>query len=143
MRLATMAALTALACFGLALLAGCPTVDLGDQPPEPRQCLPDMQYYHDHIWPEYLAPTDASKSCVANSGCHQAANGRSALRLETDPVDDVRNYQEVTRFLNCGMPDVSQLLSKPLKGGDLHGGGDVFASTSDPQVQVFLKWFAP
>ena len=122
-------------------LSGCPTVDLGDQPPDPEQCLPDMQYFHDKIWPEYLAPADATKSCVATAGCPQAASGRSALRLETNPVDDARNYQVVTRFLNCQDPTASPLLSKPLKGGDPHGGGDLFPATSDPAVQTFLMWF--
>jgi hypothetical protein len=100
-----------------------------------------MQYFADHIYPEYLAPADASKSCVANAGCHQAATGRSALRLETSPVDNNRNYQTVSRFLNCSTPESSLLLSKPLKGGDPHAGGDVFQSSSDPAVAVFLAWF--
>jgi hypothetical protein len=123
------------------VLSGCPTVDLGDQPPDPEQCLPDMQYFHDHIWPEYLAPADASKSCVANAGCHQAASGRSALRLQTNPVDYAQNYQVVTTFLNCSTPESSPLLTKPLKGGEPHGGGDIFQSTADPAVQSFLMWF--
>ena len=100
-----------------------------------------MQYFHDHIWPEYLAPADATKSCVAAAGCHQAASGRSALRLQTSPVDDVQNYQVVTRFLNCSTPEASFLLSKPLHGGDPHGGGDLFPATTDPAVVVFLAWF--
>jgi len=128
--------------IGLLLLGGCPTVDLGDQPPGPERCLPSAQYFHDVIWPEYLAPADASKSCVANAGCHQTANGRSALRLETAPVDDTRNYQAVTPFLSCSSPESSLLLSKPLKGGDPHGGGDIFAASSDPAVDKFLMWFS-
>ncbi len=127
--------------WALTLLGGCPTVDLGDQPPDPEQCRPDMQYFHDHIWPEYLSPADTTKSCVANAGCHQASSGRSALRLQTDPVDDLQNYQVVTRFLNCSTPEASLLLSKPLKGGDPHGGGDIFPATTDPAVVVFLAWF--
>jgi hypothetical protein len=129
------------AVLGIALLSACPTVDLGDQPPDPEPCRPDMQYFHDHIWPEYLAPADASKSCVANAGCHQISTGRSALRLQTDPVDDVQNYQVVTVFLNCSTPEASPLLTKPLKGGDPHGGGDLFLTTSDPAVVSFLTWF--
>jgi hypothetical protein len=123
------------------VLAGCPTVDLGDQPPDPALCRPDMAYYKDHIWPEFLAPADTTRSCVSQSGCHQAATGRSALRLETNPVDDTRNYEVVTRFLNCASPEVSPLLGKPLKGADPHGGGDLFPTTSDPAVVVFLGWF--
>jgi hypothetical protein len=143
MHRATMASLWMLqgAVLGIALLSACPTVDLGDQPPDPEPCRPDMQYFHDHIWPEYLAPADPAKSCVANAGCHQAASGRSALRLQTDPVDDAQNYQVVTTFLNCSTPEASFLLTKPLKGGEPHGGGDIFQASTDPAVQTFLMWF--
>ena len=120
------------------MLGGCPTVDLGDQPPDPEQCRPDMQYFHDHIWPEYLAPADAAKSCVAKSGCHADS---TAFRLQVTPPDDTANYQATAHFLNCSTPESSLLLTKPLVGGDPHGGGDIFTSTSDPAVQVFLKWF--
>jgi len=64
------------------------------------------------------------------------------LRLETAPVDDTRNYQAVTPFLSCSSPESSLLLSKPLKGGDPHGGGDIFAASSDPAVDKFLMWFS-
>ncbi|HTJ43581.1 MAG TPA: hypothetical protein VL463_15860 [Kofleriaceae bacterium] len=101
-----------------------------------------MQYFHDKIWPEYLAPADATKSCVANAGCHQAASGRSALRLQTSPPDDALNYAAATRFLTCSDPMASPLLTRPLIGGDPHGGGDVFTTTSDPAVQTFLMWFS-
>ena len=139
MRPVTTATLgTLLLACALALLGGCPTVDLGDQPPDPEQCRPDMQYFHDHIWPEYLAPADTAKSCVAKTGCHADS---TAYRLVTSPVDDTANYQATSRFLNCSTPEASLLLTKPLVGGDPHGGGDIFASTSDPAVQVFLKWF--
>jgi hypothetical protein len=125
-----------------ALLVGaCPTVNLGDQPVDPEVCHPDMQYFHDQIWPNYLSPADTSKSCVANAGCHQASSGRSALRLQTMPVDDAQNYANVTRFLDCSLPENSALLTKPLKGGEPHGGGDIFQSTSDPAVMTFLMWF--
>ena len=100
-----------------------------------------MQYFHDKIWPMYLAPADPAKSCVANAGCHQVANGRSALRLETNPPDDALNYAAAARFLTCSDPMASPLLTKPLIGGDPHGGRDIFTSTSDPAVQTFLMWF--
>ena len=108
-------ATTAVLCFALALLGGCPTVDLGDQPPDPGVCRPDMQYFHDVIWPQYLAPADTAEELRGQqAGCHQAATGSSALRLQTDPVDDVQNYQTVIRFLNCGTPEASRLLTYPL-----------------------------
>jgi hypothetical protein len=129
----------ALACL---LLAACPTVDLGDVPPDIGQCRPDRQYYIDVIWPQYLAPTQAPRSCVAASGCHEAQGGRSALRLSiAAPIDHDRNYQVVTRFLNCSTPLASELLTKPLAGIEAHQGGDIFPSTADPAVTSFQGWF--
>jgi len=123
------------------LAGGCPTVDLGDAPPDPGTCRPDFVYYRDVIWPEYLAPADTSKSCVSQTGCHDAANGRSSFRLDTqDPIDQMTNYQTVTRFLNCGSPDSSALLTKPLSGLDSHGGGDLFDPGSQSEM-TFLTWF--
>lgn len=121
--------------------AGCPTVDLGDTPVSPGSCRPDPAYYRDVIWPEFIAPGDASRSCVAAAGCHRIEDGRSALRLATDPVDEARNYDNFTRFLNCGAPEASAALTKPLSGVDPHGGGDLFAPGSDPET-TFLAWFA-
>lgn len=127
------------------LLAACPTVDLGDTPADPGVCRPDPGVYRDVIWPEVLAPADTSRSCVAQSGCHAVENGRSALRLEI-PADENdfathdRNYDVVTRFLNCGTPDASSLVTKPLAGVDPHGGGDIFPNGSDPAVDAVVMW---
>lgn len=126
-------------------VAGCPTVDLGEVPPGIDLCRPDRLEYETVIWPTYLASADTAKSCVATSGCHDSTNGRSALRLEVnvaaDPSAHDRNYSVVTRFLNCGTPDASALLTKPIAGIDSHGGGDIFNDTSDPAVDAFLMWF--
>lgn len=124
-----------------ATASGCPTVDLGDSPPNPGTCRPDPLYYEDVIWPEYLAPADISQSCVAQAGCHDSLNGRSAFRVNTvEPIDHGANYQTVIRFLNCGSPGTSALFTKPVGGVDSHGGGDIFASGSNAEV-VFLQWF--
>jgi hypothetical protein len=124
-----------------AMASGCPTVDLGDDPVDPGVCRPSPDYFRTRIWPEYLAPPDMAKTCVGRSGCHAEANGRSALRLDTvEPIDFTRNYQVTTRFLNCGTPDASSLLTKPVSGEDPHGGGDLFGPT-DPAVAVFEGWF--
>ena len=123
------------------LCAGCPTVDLGDDPVEPGVCRPDPDYFRTRVWPEFLAPPDMAKTCVGRSGCHGEADGRSALRLDnTDPIDFTRNSQVVTRFLNCGTPEASSLYTKPLTGEDPHGGGDLFGG-ADPAAAVFLAWF--
>ncbi len=132
---AALGPLVALAC------AGCPTVDLGDDPVEPGVCRPDPDFFRTRVWPEYLAQPDMAKTCVGRSGCHGEADGRSALRLDTtDPIDFTRNYQVVTRFLNCGTPEASSLFTKPLTGEDPHGGGDMFAG-GDASAAVFLDWF--
>lgn len=123
--------------------SGCPTLDLGEAPPDPGTCRPDPVYYSDVIWPEFIAPADDNLSCVSASGCHAADDGRSSFRVNTDtPVDHDANYTIVTRFLNCGSPDSSSLLTKPLGGVDSHGGGDLFSSGSNSE-QVFLQWFNP
>ncbi|MBE7453783.1 MAG: hypothetical protein HS111_34425 [Kofleriaceae bacterium] len=127
------------------LLPACPTVDLGEVPPDPNVCRPDRSYYETEIWPNFLAPTDPVKSCVAQAGCHAAVNGRSALRLDTiEPIDHNRNYTTVTRFLNCNTPASSGLLTKPLTGEDPHGGGDMLTrgnAADDAVIDLFLGWF--
>jgi hypothetical protein len=135
---AMRAALAAL----LATLAGCPTVDLGDDPPDPGQCRPDPAYFEQVLWSEYL--THPELSCASQAGCHRRDDGRSALRLDLpedgQPVDFAGNYAVVTRFLNCGTPDSSPLYTKPVSGVGPHGGGDLFAPGSAP-ARVFLDWF--
>ena len=132
---AALGPLVALAC------AGCPTVDLGDDPVEPGVCRPDPDFFRPGVWPDYLAQPYMAKTCVGRWGCQGYADGRSALRLDTtDPIDFTRNYQVVTRFLNCGTPEASSLFTKPLTGEDPHGGGDMFAS-GDASAAVFLDWF--
>lgn len=133
----------AVAASGLAtLLAACPTVDLGETPPDTGQCRPDRQYFEDVIWPEFIAPPAAASSCVAAAGCHETSTGRSAFRVDgIEPIDLSANYDVVTRFLNCGTPGASPLLTKPLAGIEAHGGGDIFSSTADPAVTAFEAWF--
>jgi hypothetical protein len=125
---------------GALVLTGCPTVDLGDDPPDPGVCRPDRAYFDATIWPQYLAPADEARSCV-RAGCHGDVAGVSALRLDsTEPIDLARNYQVATRFLNCGTPAASLLYTKPLGGLEAHGGGDIFVDV-DAQAAAFLSWF--
>ncbi|HYU15365.1 MAG TPA: hypothetical protein VEL05_04820 [Candidatus Acidoferrum sp.] len=134
----SLLALVTCAVFG----TGCPTVDLGETPVSPGSCRPDPGYYREVMWPEFFAPADEARSCVAASACHRIEDGRSALRLETaDPVDQDHNYDIVSRFLDCGAPEASSTLTKPLSGVDPHGGGDLFGPGSAPEA-TFLEWFA-
>ncbi|MBP6839225.1 MAG: hypothetical protein KBG28_21080 [Kofleriaceae bacterium] len=129
-----------------AAATGCPTVDLGDEPQDVGQCRPDRQYFQDVIWPEFLVPADPNRSCIGDGtgGCHDASQGRSAFRLiipsGSATPDYGRNYDVTTRFLNCGTPEASPLLTKPLSGRDVHGGGDLFTATGDPAVDAFNNW---
>lgn len=129
-----------LGVFGLGLLAGCPTVDLGDTPTEIGLCNPSggEQYFQDQIWPQYVVRNNAPNQCNQAKGCHVA--GGNGLDFP-DPVDYPTAYKRVQLYLNCGTPSASPFLTKPLAGIDAHGGGDIFASLSDPAVQVFLDWF--
>jgi len=124
------------------LLSGCPTVDLGETPVSPGACRPDPAYFEDVIWPEFIDTADDTKSCVSEGGCHQLENGRSAFRVSlTTPIDFSANYNVATRFLNCGTPSASTLLTKPLSGVDSHGGGDLLTPGSASET-AFLDWFA-
>ena len=123
-------------------LAACPTVDLGETPVSPGACRPDPAYFEDVIWPEFIDTGDAQTSCVVEGGCHQLENGRSAFRVSlVEPIDYSANYNVVSRFLNCGTPSASPLLTKPISGVDSHGGGDLFAPDSASE-DVFLGWFS-
>jgi hypothetical protein len=132
----------AAACLGLAglaALAGCPTVDLGDTPTEIGLCNPagGVQYFQEQIWPSFVIRTDPNVSC-AKGGCHVA--GGNGLDFPM-PVDYSAAYKRTQIYLNCGAPEASLMLTKPLAGIDPHGGGDIFPNTSDAGVQIFLAWF--
>jgi hypothetical protein len=142
-RSSTVAGASRLA-FYLALggsLTGCPTVDLGDTPPDIGLCNPagGIDYFRDKVWPEYVVRTDPNKACTKAGACHNEAGG-NALGFKTMPVDDAFNYRQTQIYLNCGTPSASELFTKPVSGMDLHGGGDLFPPT-DPAAQVFLDWF--
>ena len=128
-----------------ALTTGCPTVDLGDDLAEPGICRPSTLFFEQAVWPQFFAPAAAERSCVSATACHRQSDGRSSLRVDFDPaMPDVVNlndsYNVIVRFLNCGSPESSSLLTKPLSGIDSHGGGDIFAEDSE-QYLVFLAWF--
>jgi hypothetical protein len=123
----------------LPVLAGCPTVDVGDPPVAPGTCQPDRVVFESTIYPMAIAPADATKSCVGMSGCHARDTGRSALRLIDPPVtpgDWDSNYEVVTRFLNCGTPEASPFITKPQSGGDPHAGGDLWDRGGEPALTV-------
>jgi hypothetical protein len=125
-----------LAC-ALAVMTGCPTVDLGDTPSDLGLCNPPggLEYFQNQIWPPAM-------SC-AQMNCHTAAG--NGLDFPNEPTSSADFYPTAFKrtqlYLNCGSPSASPMLTKPLAGIDPHGGGDLFSSESDPAVQVFLGWF--
>jgi hypothetical protein len=129
-------------------LAGCPTVDLGDTPPDIGNCVPagGQGYFTGTLWPMYLhnpasscGPSHNTSCDCARSNCHLAPGGASGLGF--DPNDLQGDYITATQavYLNCSTPTASPLLTKPLAGVDGHPI-DMF-TTSDPQYQTFLNWF--
>jgi hypothetical protein len=123
----------------MVLLCGCPTVDLGDDPPDIGLCNPTqgMQYYVDEIVPKYLKVADTANGCGRSSACHNRAHG---LALDLLNPNSSQNYRLTLNYLNCGQPRQSQLLTKPLAGEDGHGGGDLFQNGST-EMMTFLMWF--
>ena len=131
------------AAVGALCLGGCPTVDLGNTPEDVGLCNPAQgeAYFESMIWPVYL--NGAGTAQCTRSGCHDPT-GQSALRFDVStPIDYATNYKATQIYLSCSTPASSELLTKPLAGTVSHGGGDIFASLSDPAVQVFLNWFNP
>lgn len=126
------------------LLTGCPTVDLGDTPSDIGLCNPPggIDYFTDEVWPNFVRPTDAARGCTRDDavGCHNETGG-NALGFRINPLDLNFNYRQTQIYLNCGQPEASPLLTKPLGGIDPHGGGDLIPSTTDPASVVFLNWF--
>ncbi len=122
-------------------LGGCPTVDLGDTPSDIGSCNPSggLAYFISDIEPKYFKLSDTVNGCAQSASCHDQEHGLALQRIA--PVDDMANYRVTQGYLNCGQPMASELLTKPLAGIDGHGGGDIFASTSDPAVVDFLAWF--
>jgi hypothetical protein len=54
------------------------------------------------------------------------------------------NYRAAKGFANLTDPPQSKLLLEPLAGAQSivgsHAGGDIFASTADPNYQTILNW---
>lgn len=121
------------------LLCGCPTVDLGDDPPDVGLCNPagGITYFQTQIVPNYLKLADKTNGCGRSSTCHDRAHG---LAFDLNNPTSTTNYRLTQNYLNCGSPLQSQLLTKPLAGQDGHGGGDLIQPGSS-EVTVFTMWF--
>ena len=123
----------------MVLLCGCPTVDLGDDPPDVGLCNPrgGLTYFQSDIVPKYLKLPDKTNGCGRNSACHDHAHG---LAFDLNNPTSTANYRLTQNYLNCGSPDQSDLLTKPLAGQVGHGGGDLIQPGSTEET-TFLGWF--
>src|SRR3990167_9437860 len=83
-----------------ALLAGCPTVDLGDTTSDIGLCNPagGFDYFGAVIWPNFVRPGNATAGCTRAGGCHDEAGG-IALSFRTNPLDLRFNYRQTQIYL--------------------------------------------
>jgi hypothetical protein len=132
-----------MAC-SIALLCGCPTVDLGDDPPDIGRCNPTLglPYFESDIVSKYLKLSDRTSGCGRDGSCHDRAHGLAFDLSNFSPGSAamLTNYRVAQQYLNCGQPRQSALLTKPLAGEDGHGGGDLIQNGS-AEMMTFLSWF--
>jgi hypothetical protein len=116
-------------------------VDLGDSPDQVGRCNParGMIYFQTTIWPMYIKHGDPANACTRAGGCHAEAGG-NALNFATAPLNFSLSYRQAQEYLNCGTPEMSEFLTKPMSGIDAHGGNNQFGPT-DPEVTLFMNWF--
>jgi hypothetical protein len=119
-------------------------------------------YFQKCVDPVFVAQLQAvsgggTNTCAA-SGCHDSVTGTGgALRVipsaqavdMTDPAntpdavrqtDMYKNYYSAQGEVVVGVPHQSRIVQKPLLMNVLHGGGQIFASEQDPNVQRFEYW---
>jgi hypothetical protein len=89
---------------------------------------------------QHIEPVLQSRNC-STTGCHGGqGSGLMLLSGGTDPQADFTNVRPHTRPWD---PPSSPLLLKPLAesaGGVVHGGGDVFADTTDADYRTLRLW---
>ena len=106
--------------------------------------------------PIQLNGTTTNNTC-AGSGCHAAATGTggafrivpnapdTALSGTDDEIrasDMYKNFYSAQSEVVVGSPSQSRLLLKPQLLNVLHGGGLIFASANDPNVQTIEYWIS-
>ncbi len=90
------------------------------------------------------------RTCSA-AGCHlinASAGGAFKIYANAQPntAEMDYNYRAAKGFANLTDPAQSKLLLEPLAGAQSivgsHAGGDIFASTADPNYQTILAWIS-
>lgn len=98
-----------------------------------------------------LFDADINGRTCSSAGCHNANGGAGgALKLfpgaTADSAEMIANFMSAKGLANISQPANSKLLLEPLAGTSSltgsHAGGDIFASTSDPNYQRILQWIA-
>lgn len=120
---------------------------LGQQPAAPAASPTlDYDYYKARVEPLFLEKREGHARCVT---CHA---GSTTLRLQRLPEGATRwteeqtrqNFEAVKAMVAPGSPGASRLLRHPLArsaGGDVfHGGGQHWATKSDPDWKVLEAW---
>jgi YVTN family beta-propeller protein len=120
---------------------------LGQQPAAPPVTAAlDYDFYKARVQPLFLEKREGHARCVT---CH---GGSTTLRLQNlDPgatgwteEQSRKNFEAVSTMVVPGSPGASKLLRHPLlrdAGGDVfHGGGQHWASKSDPDWKVLEAW---
>jgi hypothetical protein len=82
--------------------------------------------------------TGGALRLLGNAGAVDASATADAVRAS----DIYKNYYSSLGETVVGAPDQSRLLNKPLVRGVLHGGGLIFASTSDPAAKLLRYWIS-
>jgi hypothetical protein len=123
-----------------------------------------FDYFQRCINPIFLAKlqitlngTTQTNTC-SGGGCHSYATGAGgALRIiPTAQIVDIsnpantpaviqasdmyKNFYSAQGEVVIGTPTLSLLENKPLNRGVLHGGGLIFASPTDPHVELMTYW---
>jgi hypothetical protein len=147
-------------CFALALtaLASCGG-SLGNPPDVTNSGTTGAQklsyaYFQRCIDPIFFT-TLAGNQC-GSSGCHAPSGTGGALKVSAATVIDVtvasntpdvirqsdmyKNFVSAQAQTLISDPAQSRLINKPLVRGVLHGGGQIFTSDTDPNIQAIVYW---
>jgi hypothetical protein len=152
---------TLAACGGSSNPLGNPPVVSNPQSTQGNQHL-SFAYFQKCINPIFLTQLQSQGSATTNTcaggGCHDTVTGTGgAFRLVaaaaaldvSDPAntpdviraaDIYRNFYSAQGMVVVGDTSESRLVVKPLVQSVFHGGGQVFASESDPNIKLIKYW---
>ena len=152
---------TLAACGGSSNPLGNPPLVSNPESTQGNQHL-SFAYFQRCINPIFLTKLQSQGSATTNTcaggGCHDTVTGTGgAFRLVaaaaaldvSDPAntpdviraaDIYRNFYSAQGMVVVGDTSESRLVVKPLVQSVFHGGGQVFASESDPNIKLIKYW---